>query len=106
MRIVTEDRSCWQRSATCSCAGDTCWPSYRSPTSTWRGRGLGGEIAMARYHSCMRPSTIWSVRDNCWHMALERRVYWWRHCLSRADGDVAEAEAAVERLAAAPADED
>ena len=33
-------------------------------------------------------------------------MFWWRHCWIRgADGDVVEAEAAIERLAAAPTDE-
>lgn len=32
-------------------------------------------------------------------------MFWWRHCSTAPDGDVAEAEAAIERLAATPADE-
>ena len=60
---------------------------------------------MRPYRSCAPPSTICSARDNCWRGAFLRRVFWWRHCSIAADGDVAEAEAAIERLAAAPADD-
>jgi hypothetical protein len=61
---------------------------------------------MRRYRSSAPPSTIWSVRDSCWRGAFQQRVFWWRHCSKRgADDDVAEAEAAIERLAAAPTDE-
>jgi hypothetical protein len=34
-----------------------------------------------------------------------RRVFWWRPCNHGNDGDVAEAEAAIERVAVSPADE-
>ncbi len=61
---------------------------------------------MTPYRSCAPPSTTCSARDVCLRGALLRRVFWWRHCsIEGADGDVAEAEAAIERLAAAPADE-
>jgi hypothetical protein len=44
--------------------------------------------------------------DSCWGGAFMRPLFWWRRCwTAAADGDVAEAEAAIERLAAAPADE-
>ena len=44
--------------------------------------------------------------DNCCRGAFWRRVSWWRHCSTAGPKrDVAEAEAAIERLAAAPADE-
>ena len=49
LRSMTADRSCWPSPATCSCAGDTSWPIYRSSTSTWHARGLGGETAMKLY---------------------------------------------------------
>jgi hypothetical protein len=59
---------------------------------------------MRRYRSCAPPLTICSARDSCWGGAFRRRV---ETLLDRAsDGDVAEAEAAIDRLAAAPADED
>ncbi len=79
---------------------------YRSSTCTWHVRGLGVEIAMTPYRSCAPPSTICSARDSCWCGAFQRRVFWWRHCsIAGPTSDVAEAEAAIERLAAAPADE-
>ena len=62
LRNVTVDRSCWPRSANMSCAGDTTCATYRSSMCTWRGRGLGEEIAMRRYRSCAPPPTI-SFRD-------------------------------------------
>ncbi len=61
---------------------------------------------MAPYRSCAPPSTICSARDSCWRGAFLRRGVLVETLLDRgADGDVAEAEAAIERLAAAPADE-
>ena len=85
---------------------DTTWASYRSSRCTWRVRGLGMEIATTPYRSCAPPSTICSARDSCWRGAFQRRVFWWRHCsIAGPTSDVAEAEAAIERLAAAPADE-
>jgi hypothetical protein len=48
MRIAITDTSCWPRSAKCSCAGDFCCPSYRSPRCTCRVSRLGMEIAMRR----------------------------------------------------------
>ena len=85
---------------------DTTCAIYRSSTSTWRVRGLGVEIAMTPYRSCAPPPTICSAGDSCCSGAFQRRVFWWRHCsIAAADGDVAEAEAAIERLAAAPADD-
>ena len=61
---------------------------------------------MMRYRSCVPSSTTCSATDRCWRGAFLRRVFWWRHCVDRGtDADVAEAEAAIERLAAAPADE-
>ena len=45
-------------------------------------RGLGVEIAMTPSRSCAPPSTIWSARGRCWRGAFQRRVSWWRHCLS------------------------
>ena len=59
--------------------GHTC-AIYRSSTCTWRGRGLGVEIAMTPYRSCAPPPTICSARDSCWGGAFLRRVFWWRHC--------------------------
>lgn len=69
---------------------------------TWRVRGLGGEIAM-------RPPLMRAAVD---HLFREGRLLMWgipatgvlvQTLLDRgADGDVAEAEAAIERLAAAP----
>ena len=85
--------------------GYTC-PSYRSSTCTWHVRGLGVEIAMTPYRSCAPPSTICSARDGCWGGAFLRRGFWWRHCwIAGLTSDVAEAEAAIERLADAPADD-
>ena len=73
---------------------------------TWRVRGLGVEIAMRPYRSCAPPSTIWSARDNCWSWGVPATGVLVETLLDRgADGDVVEAEAAIERLAAAPADE-
>jgi hypothetical protein len=60
---------------------------------------------MTPYRSCAPPSTIWSARDSCCNGAFQRPVFWWRHLDRGADGDVAEAEAAIERLAAARTDD-
>jgi class 3 adenylate cyclase len=76
---VTADRNSWPRSATCSCARDTTWPSYRSSTYIRHVKGLGVETAMTPYRSCAPPSTICSARDN-WSGAFQRPVFWWRHC--------------------------
>jgi hypothetical protein len=56
--------------------------------------------------SAMRKAwTIFSGQDNS-YTAFGAPRFWWRHCWNRgAEGDVAEAEAATERLAAAPADD-
>jgi hypothetical protein len=71
-----------------------------------RVRGLGGEIAMTPYRSCVPPSTIWSSGDSCWGGAIMRPLFWWRRCWTAgADGDVTEVEAAIERVAAVSADE-
>ena len=80
LRSVIADRSCWPRSATCSCGRDTTCPSYRSSTCAWRVSGLGVAIAMTPYRSCAPPSTICSARDDCWRGGCQRRVFWWRHC--------------------------
>jgi hypothetical protein len=46
------------------------------------------------------------LRDGCWCGAVLRRVFWQETLLDRgAESDVTEAEAAIGRLAAAPADE-
>ena len=83
---------------------DTSWAIDRSSRCTRRVRGLGVETAMGPFRSCGPPSTICSARDSCWRGGFQRRVFWWRHLLDRAsDDDVAEAEAAIERLASAPA---
>jgi hypothetical protein len=70
-----------------SCAGNSTWPISRSSI-------------------CAPPSTISSARDSCWSGVCLRRGVLVETLLDRgADGDVAEAEAAIERLAAAPTDE-
>ncbi len=81
-RSVIAERSCWPKSATCSYAGDTIWASCRSSTCTWHGRTLAVEIAMTPYGSCAPTLTICSARNICWHGAFQRRVLWWRHCLT------------------------
>ena len=61
---------------------------------------------MTPYRSCAPPSTICSARDSCWRGAIPATGVLVETLLDRgADADVAEAEAAIERLAAAPADE-
>ena len=49
------------------------------------------------------------ARDSCRRGAFQRRVFWWRHCSTAGPTvtrrDLAEAEAAIERLAAASAEE-
>ena len=90
----------------CPAPGGTTCASYRSSTCTWRVRGPGWEIAMRPYRSCAPPSTICSARDSCCRGAFLRPAVLVETLLDRgADADVAEAEAAIERLAAAPADE-
>jgi hypothetical protein len=64
------------------------------------------------YRSFAPPRPASSARDGCWGGAFRRQVFWWKHCsIGGAEGDLAEAEAAIERLAdaaiersAAPAD--
>ena len=80
MRSVTVDRSSWPRPATCSCARDTCCPSYRSSTCMWHVRELGVEIAMTQYRSCAPPPTIFSATNGCRGGAFQRRGFWWRPC--------------------------
>ena len=55
--------------------------------------------------SCAPPSTICSARDSCWLGSAATGVLVETLLDRGADDDVAEAEAAIERLAAAPADE-
>ena len=71
-----------------------------------RVRGLGVEIAMTPSRSCTPPSTICSARDRLllWGTAATGVLV--ETLLDRgAEGDVAEAEAAIDRLADAPADD-
>ena len=69
---------------------------YRSSTSTWRVRGLGVEIAITPYRSCAPPSTTCSARDSCWQWGIPATGVLVETLLDRgADGDVAEAEAAI-----------
>ena len=64
------------------------------------------EIATRPYRSCEQPSTIWSARGSCCSGVFRRRVVWCETLLDRGtDDDLREAEAAIERLAAAPAAE-
>src|SRR6476619_5333598 len=60
---------------------------------------------MTPYRSSAPPPTISSGRDSCCCGAFLRRVFWWRHCWIAGPIDVAEAEAAIERLAAARTDD-
>ena len=61
---------------------------------------------MALYRSCAPPSTICSARDILQMWGVPATGVLVETLLDRgADCDVAEAEAAIERLAAAPADE-
>ena len=61
---------------------------------------------MTPYRSCAPPSTICSARDSCWLWSILATGVLVETLLDRsAENDVAEAEAAIERLAAAPADE-
>ena len=106
LRSVTADRSCWPRSATCSCA---------------RGHNLCDlpivDVYLARERARRgdRDDAIPLMRAAVDHLFREGQLLAWgipatgvlvETLLDRgADGDVAEAEAAIERLAAAPADE-
>ena len=106
MRSVTADRSSWPRSATCSCAGDTTWAIYRSSNVY---------LARERARRGDRDDAISLMRAAVDHLFREGQLLAWgipatgvlvETLLDRgADGDVAEAEAAIERLAAAPADD-
>ena len=61
---------------------------------------------MRRYRSCSPPSTNWFARDNCLSWGIPATGVLVETLLDRgAEGDVAEAEVAIERLAAAPADD-
>jgi len=61
---------------------------------------------MTPSRSCAPSATICSATDDCCCGASLRQVFWWKRCSTAcADGDVAQAEAAIERLAEAPADE-
>ena len=105
-RSVTADRRSWPRSATCSCAADTCCAIYRlSNVYLARERAWRGD----------RDDAIPLMRAAVDHLFREGRLLTWgvpatgvlvETLLDRgADGDLAEAEAAIERLATAPADE-
>ena len=94
-----------RRSAKRSCARDAFSASYRSSTCTWRGRGLAVAIAMRRYRPCVPPPTICSARDGCWRGEFLRRRSVETLLDRGTESDVAEAEAAIERLATAPDDE-
>ena len=86
-------------------AGDTTCASYCSSTCTWRVSGLGVAIAMRRYRSCAPPSTTGS-RGTAAVWGVPATGVLVETLLDRgAEGDVTEAEAAIERLATAPADE-
>ena len=75
-------------------------------TPTRSGRGLGAEITTRPSRSCAPPSTICSARDSCCALGVPTTGVLVQTLLDRGtDADVAEAEAAIERLAAAPAEE-
>ena len=105
LRSVSADRSCWPRSATCSCSRDT----------TWRLPVVNVFLARERARRGDRDEAIPLMRAAVDHLFREGQLLAWgipatgvlvETLLDRgADGDVAEAEAAIERLAAAPADE-
>jgi hypothetical protein len=64
------------------------------------------EIAMRQYRSCARPSTICSAKGQLLGWGVPATGVLVETLLDRgAEGDVAEAEAAIERLAAASADD-
>ena len=64
------------------------------------------EITVPPYRECAPPSTICSARDGCWGWGVPATGVLVETLLERgADGDVAEAEAAIIRLADAPADD-
>ena len=106
LRSVTADTSSQPRSAKCSCAGDTALAIYRPSMSTSRVRGLSVVIAIMRYRSCAPPSTGSLPRGTAAGLGTPATSVLVETLLDRGnDDDVAEAEAAIERLAAAPADE-
>ncbi len=97
------DTTSWSRSAKSLYAGDTTWASYRSSMCARRVSGLGVEIAMVRFRSCGLPSTICSARDGCFPWGIQETGVLVETLLDRGtDADVAEAEAAIQRLATAP----
>ena len=72
----------------------------------WHGKWLGVEITIARYRSCAPPSNMRSAQGQLLGWGIVATGVLVETLLDRgADGDVAEAEAAIDRLAAAPADE-
>ena len=106
MRSVTADRSFWPRSAKGSCAADTLLCDLPI---------VEVYVARERARRGDRDDAIPLMRAAVDHLVREGRLLVWgipatgvlvQTLLDRgADGDVAEAEAAIERLAAAPADE-
>src|ERR1700758_4708156 len=105
MRSVTADKSCWPKSAKCSCARDTICAICPSSMCTGRVRGLGGDRDDAI--PLMRAAVDHLVRQGqqlCWGIPATGVLV--ETLLDRgADGDVVEAETVIERLAAAPAND-
>ena len=103
LRSVTADRSSWQRSATCSCAGDNL---AELPI-------VNAYVARERARRGDRDDAIPVMRVD--HLFRQGRLLLWGPAATGvlvetlldhgAESDVAEAEAAMKRLAAAPADE-
>jgi hypothetical protein len=107
MRNVTKDSRSWPRSGIGSCAMGTVRSGYRPPVFTWPGTGLGRESAMTPYPSSGLRLTNCSVRAGRWDGVFPATGVLVETLLERgADGDVREAEAAIERLATAPTDDD
>jgi len=74
-------------------------------TCAWRVTGFGVEIAMTPYRSCAPPPTIWSARDGCCCGDSCDGCFGGDTARSRAEVDVDEVQAAIERLAAAPTED-
>jgi hypothetical protein len=72
-RIVTTGTSSGLKSRKCFYARATTSAIYQLSRSTWHVRGLGMEIVMAPWRSCVPPLTIWSARDSCWPARRTRR---------------------------------
>ena len=101
LRTVTADWSCWRRSATCGCASGH-YLSELPVIDVYLARGEGQARRPRRCHTADAQSRRRSASRGTAAVVGRclRPAFWWRRCWSRgAEGDVAEAQSAIDRLA-------